>query len=176
MISPTIVIIFILVCLVAFFGLVVFIGAPYVPSQKKYIKHAFDYFGVKAGDTIVDIGSGDGVVLRIASRFGATAVGYEINPILVTISKILSFRDPNVEVRLENAWLATFPKSTTLVYAFAVNRDEKRLQALLQREANRLGRPLKLICLASPFKHMRAIDSFEAYHLYIFHPLQLKKA
>lgn len=176
MISPTIVIIFILVCLVAFFGLVVFIGAPYVPSQRKYIKRAFDYFGVKEGDTIVDIGSGDGVVLRIASRFGAKAVGYEINPILVTISKLLSFRDPNVEVRLENAWLARLPKNTDLVYAFAVSRDEKKLKALLQHEANRLQRPLRLICLASPFKHMQATDSFEAYHLYIFQPLQLKKA
>ena len=176
MISPSIVIIFIIVCIVVFFGLVVFVGAPYVPSQKKYIKRGFDYFGLSSDDVIADIGSGDGIVLRIASKYGAKAVGYEINPILAVISRILSVRDKNVTILLQNAWLATLPRDVTVVYAFAVSRDEKKLTDLVQREANRLGRPLKLMCLASPFKRMQPADSFEAYHLYIFQPLQVKKA
>ena len=176
MFSPTLIIIFIIVCIVVFFGLVVFVGAPYVPSQKKYIKRGFEYIGLTSSDVVADIGSGDGIVLRIASSYGVKAVGYEINPILVAISRLLSMRDKNITVLLQNAWLAKLPDDVTLVYAFAVNRDERKLTTLLQREANRLGRPLKLMCLASPFKHKQAVDSFEAYHLYIFQPLQLKKA
>lgn len=176
MISPGVAIIFVIVCLVVFFGLVVFIGAPYVPSQKKYLKRAFDYFGLDASDTVADIGSGDGIVLRVASSYGAKAVGYEINPLLVGLSKLLSLRDANVSVLLQNAWLARVPDETTIVYAFSVQRDEKKLRALMEREANRLGRPLKLICFGSPFKHLQSVDTFDAYYLYIFQPLQPKKA
>jgi hypothetical protein len=175
-ISPSAVIIFIIVCLVVFFGLVVFVGAPYVPSQKKYVKRAFDYLGIDSADLLVDVGSGDGIILRIASNYGAKAIGYEINPVLVAISRLLSFRDPHVKVLMQNLWLAKLPDETTIVYAFAVQRDEKKLRTLLQREANRLGRPLKLLCFGSPFKHMQSVDTFEAYHLYIFQPLQPKNA
>jgi hypothetical protein len=176
MISPSVIIIFIIVCLVVFFGLVVFVGAPYVPSQKKYVKRAFEYFDVNSSDVVVDIGSGDGIILRIASSYGAKAVGYEINPVLVVVSKLLSLRDPRVSILLQNLWTANVPNDTTIVYAFSVQRDEKKLQHLLQREANRLQRPLKLLCFGSPFKQLRAADTFEAYHLYIFQPLQPKKA
>lgn len=176
MISPSLVIFFILVCVFVFFGLVVFVGAPYVPSHRKYVKRAFDHFGVTDADVLVDIGSGDGIILRIASSYGAKAVGYEINPILVVISKLLSLHNPRVTVLLQNAWLARLPQTTTIVYAFAVNRDEKKLVSLLQRESNRLHKPLKLLCYGSPFNHIEAVDTFEAYHFYIFHPLQSKNA
>lgn len=167
-----IVIVFILVV----FGLVAFLGAPYVPSHRKDVRRVFDHFGVDSSDTVVDIGSGDGLVLRLASNYGAQVVGYEVNPFLVAISKLLSWQDARVSVRLQNAWLATFPETTTIVYIFSVSRDEKRITKLLQRQADRLQKPLKLLCYGSPFKQMQPDDTFEAYHLYIFRPLQLKNA
>ena len=162
--------------LVLFFGAVSFIGAPYVPSQKKYIKRVFKYLKLGAHDVLVDVGSGDGVVLRVASKFGATAIGYEINPVLVLISKLLSFGDRRVSISLENFWSAKLPDDTTLVYVFSVTRDERKLIKLMQREADRLGKPLKLLCHASPFHQMEAVDTFEAYSVYVFYPLQLKNA
>jgi len=162
--------------IVVFFGAVAFIGAPYVPSQKKYIRRAFDHFGLSDKDTLVDVGSGDGVVLRSAARYGARAIGYEINPFLAGLSRLLSLRDQRVQVVLANFWYATLPEHTTFVYAFSVSRDEKKLTKLLQREADRLQRPLKLLCYGSPFKIRDADENFEAYYLYVFHPLQPKKA
>ncbi|HEY8886261.1 MAG TPA: hypothetical protein VIM31_02040 [Candidatus Microsaccharimonas sp.] len=176
MLSLSAAIVFLLICIFLFFGLVVFLGAPYVPSHRKDVKRAFEYFDLNASDLLVDVGSGDGVILRIASSYGAKAVGYEINPILVGISRLLSLRDERVTVLLQNLWLAKLPDETTVVYAFAVHRDEKKLITLMQREANRLNKPLKLLCYASPFSHIRAVDTFEAYHLYIFQPLQPKNA
>ena len=78
------------------FSLVVFRGSPYVPSQKKYIFEAFTkLYKISKNDLLIDIGSGDGIVLRQAARLGAKAIGFEINPILVLISKILfSFKGP----------------------------------------------------------------------------------
>jgi len=176
MLSFNAVLIFLLICLFVFFGLVVFVGAPYVPSHRKDVKRAFKYFGLSKKDLLVDVGSGDGVILRIASEYGAKAVGYEINPILVVISRLLSRRNPRVRVYMQNLWLARLPSDTTIVYAFAVNRDAEKLIALLQREANRLNTSLKLLCYASPFKQIPATEKFEAYSLYVFHPLQSKNA
>ena len=166
----------IFVFLFVFFGLVVFLGAPYVPSQKKYVVRAFEHFGVNTKDTVVDVGSGDGIILRIASSFGARAVGYEINPFLVFISRLLSIRDTRVKVLLQNFWFAHLPNETTIVYAFAVTRDGPKLSKLLQSEANRLGKPLRLICFGSKIRGVEPDETFEPCHLYIFHPLQLKNA
>ncbi|MBC7565141.1 hypothetical protein H7100_02870 [Candidatus Saccharibacteria bacterium] len=174
--SPYVAIVFIIICIFVFFGLVVFLGAPYVPSHKKDVTRVFEYLGLGSTDVLVDVGSGDGIILRIAARYGAQAVGYEINPILVGTARLLSLREPKVKVLLQNFWHATVPKETTLVYAFAVLRDEKKLINLLQGEANRHQKSIKLICYGSPFRSIPAIDTFEAYHIYIFQPLQLKNA
>lgn len=162
--------------ILVFFGFMAFVGAPYVPSQRKYVRRAFDHFGLSPSDTLVDIGSGDGVVLRIASSYGARATGYEINPLLAGIAWALSRSDSRVTVRLANFWQAAVPDATTFMYAFSVSRDEKKLIAAVQQQADRLGRPLKLLCLGSPFKHRPATETFEAYYLYTFQPLQPKKA
>ena len=161
---------------VVVFGLAAFFGAPYVPSHKKYVRRAFDHFGFDRGDVMVDAGSGDGIILRIASRYGMRAIGYEINPVLVGISRLLSIGDPRVKVIFRNMWSATLPNDVTIVYVFSVSRDEMKLTKLMQREADRLGRPLRLLCYGSPFKHISADAAFEAYHLYLFQPLQSKKA
>jgi len=158
------------------FGFVVFFGAPYVPSHKRAIERIFDEIGVGPRDVVVDIGSGDGVVLRLAARRGARAIGYEINPLLVALSRILSLQFPRIRIELANFWRVTFPKNTTIVYIFSVSRDGKKLTRKLQKEADRLGRPLKLVCYGSPL-HGKAPDKiFEAYHLYTFHPLHLPQA
>ena len=165
-----------IVAVVVLFGFVVFFGAPYVPSQRKYVRRAFEHFKLGPDDVLVDGGSGDGIVLRVAASFGAKATGYEINPVLVIISKLLAISNKKIDTKLANFWNVQFPDATTLIYAFAVSRDESRLVAIVQRESNRLDRPLKLLCHGSPLKKRQPAESFDAYHLYIFQPLQVKKA
>ena len=147
-----------------------------MPSRRKYIRRVFRHLHLGESDVLVDVGSGDGIVLRVASSFGARAVGYEINPVLVLVSQFFSRRNQRVSVITANFWKATLPEDTTIVYAFSVSRDELKLIRLMQREANRLERPLKLLCLGSPFRSMEPVDSFDAYRLYAFQPLQVKKA
>ena len=77
---------------------------------------------------------------------------------------------------MANFWLAKFPNATTVIYAFSVNRDAKKLTKKIQDEADRLERPLKLICYGSPLSDVAVTRAFEAYHLYEFHPLQLAVA
>jgi hypothetical protein len=113
-------------------------------------------------------------VLREASRRGAQAIGYEIHPLFVGISKLASLGDSRVRVKWTNAWTASFPKSVTLVYIFSVGRDGAKLVKKMQREADTLGRPLTLVCYGNALPNKNPARTFEAYYLYTFEPLHLK--
>ena len=106
--------IYIVGSIIVFIGISAFFGAPYVPSHRKDVKRLFDELTpVGEGDTVLDIGSGDGLVLREASRRGARAVGYEIHPLFVGISRMASFGDEKVRVHWANAWVATIETMST---------------------------------------------------------------
>lgn len=157
------------------FTLTVFFGAPYVPSQKKYVERAFDNaVFLTDKDVVVDIGAGDGVVLRSVARHGARAVGFEINPILFVIARLLSWKDPLVDLRFANFWVSALPDDTTIVYAFSVKRDNARLAHKMQQEANRLHRPLILLSHGNPLDTIQPDKTFDAYFRYTFRPLQGK--
>ncbi len=154
------------------FGFVVLRGAPYVPSHRRDVKRAFDeLYELSEKDVLVDVGSGDGIILRQAAARGAKAVGYELNPALVAVSRFLSRGDPKVSVRLGDFWLAPLPADTTVVYGFIVTRDAKKMAKKLQAEADRLGRGLYFISYGSELKDVRKLKGLGAHHLYRFDPL-----
>lgn len=158
-------------------GIGAFFGAPYVPTRRRDLKRMFDeLYPLSPHDVVLDLGSGDGLVLREVSRRKAQAVGYEINPLFWALSRLLSLGDANVEVVLCNGWVTPFPDETTLVYTFSVLKDGKRLERTVQREATRLGRPLTLVCYGSPLAGKKPYRTFEAFCLYEFEPLHLKEA
>lgn len=157
--------------LVVIFGIVVFRGAPYVPSQKRYIKQAFtELYAISSSDVLIDIGSGDGVVLRQAAKLGARAVGYEINPILVMISRILACKQDLVTTKLADYWTSLFPDDVTVVYVFAVTRDVKKVVKKVQSEATRLKRPLKIISYGNKLPDVVIDKQVAAYYLYTILP------
>ena len=158
--------------LVLTFGIIVFRGAPYVPSKHRDIKKALkELYPLSSKDVLVDVGSGDGIVLRIASKYGAKAVGYELNPILILISKFLSRNDSRARVKLADFWITTLPDDVTIVYAFLVTRDVKKMINKLTKEATRLNRPIHCLSYGNKFIGMVPERSLEAYYLYTFYPL-----
>lgn len=162
---------------VLLFGFVVFRGAPYVPSHRRDVRLSFDeLYPLGKEDVLVDVGSGDGIILRLAAGYGARSVGYELNPVLVVISRFLSRRDKKISVRLADFWLVPLPDDTTVVYGFIVTRDTKKMTEKLQREADRMGRPLYFISYGSELKGKQKLKELGAHHLYRFEPLQVKKA
>jgi len=58
--------------------------APFVPSPMVVVEAMLDLAGVTEKDVVYDLGAGDGrVVITAAKKYGARAVGFEINPDLV---------------------------------------------------------------------------------------------
>ena len=155
--------------LILLFGFVVAFGAPYVPSLRGEVRHAFeDLYPISKKDFVVDLGSGDGVVLAEAAKRGAKGLGYEINPVLVLISS-LRLRG-KARISMKSMWSADLPPQTTLVYAFTVTRDSKRLGRYLQRQANEQARTIKVMTFGSMIKGFRPVQVLKAHSLYEISP------
>ncbi len=62
-------------------------GGPYVPTPQVVVDQMLRFSGVAAKDFVIDLGSGDGViVLTAAQQMKASGMGLEIDPALVTLS------------------------------------------------------------------------------------------
>lgn len=163
---------YLLAIVVTVFALTAFVGAPYVPSHRKNVARAFrELRPLDDSDVVVDLGSGDGVVLREALGAGAgRVIGYEINPFLVWISRLRLERGRSW-VTMANMWTAQPPEGVTVVYAFSVDRDTRRLTRLVQSWADSVGRPIDFIIYAHELPDIPVTKNVGAHHLYRFSPL-----
>lgn len=162
-----------LIVIVGLFLLTVLRGAPYVPTRKADLERAFsDLYPLTKKDLVVDIGSGDGVVLRQAAKHGARAVGYEVNPVLVMISWFLNRRyGRQIRVQLADFWYVKLPTDTTLVYTFGESRDIGRMYRRVQQEATRMQRPLYFMSYGFEVKGEPVLKSDKSFYLYEVAPL-----
>lgn len=113
--------------LIVVFGLAILFGAPYLPVLKTQMKTSLDLLGLKPGQKIIDLGSGDGRFLLMAAQKGLIAVGYEINPILVLISRLRTRRyRSQVTILWKNYWKEDWPK-TNAIFVFSISKYMKKL-------------------------------------------------
>lgn len=162
----------ILVIILTFFGLITFVGAPYVPTHKRQITKVFtEAYMVTPDDLVVDLGSGDGVLLRAVARRGGRALGFELNPILWLISTLLSGRyGDRVQVRCRNFWTAKLPPEATLVYAFADGRSIGRIGKKLRAHAAKTGRPVRFMSYGFPLPDVEPDAEVGGMKLYTILP------
>lgn len=119
-------------------------GAPYLPTLKRQREQAIDLAGLKPGQTIIDLGSGDGAMLLAAASRGLNAIGYEINPLLVLVSLFRTLRyRRQVRVVWGNFWRAKLPAADA-VFVFLIPRHMRGIDELM----NCQGKPMKLITYA----------------------------
>lgn len=88
---------FMLICFIIFviftcFAIPGFFGAPYVPTLSKNMKTALDMLDLKPGQTMIELGCGDGKVVVAAAQRGWNVVGYELNPLLAAIAWVRTIR------------------------------------------------------------------------------------
>jgi hypothetical protein len=167
--------------IVILFGFVVFRGAPYVPSKRGDVKRALsELYPIGETDTLVDIGSGDGLVLREAAKRGARAIGYELNPLLVVLSRWLSRGNPAVTVYLADFWRVPLPPSTTVVYTFGDSRDIAKMAGKVADAATKLDHPLMFISYGFAVPGMVVVGQVGPHYLYrvepTVEPLQVDEA
>lgn len=89
--------------LLVIFLLPLFGGAPYVPTPKKKVKKMLEMAELKPGEKLIDMGSGDGQILIEATKLGVQAEGYEIDPLLIWLSK-KEIRKAGFEAKIKINW------------------------------------------------------------------------
>ena len=120
-------------------------GAPYLPILKRDSDALLKLGGLKAGQSVIDLGSGDGRFLLAAARRGISGTGYEINPILVLVSRIVCWRYRRlVKIHLADFWRVELPPAD-VIYTFLLPKYMTDLDAYLRRQVKR---PTLLISFA----------------------------
>jgi SAM-dependent methyltransferase len=78
-------------------------GALYVSTQPERIAAALDAVPMTPDQLLVDLGCGDGRVLRAARRrYGVRATGYELNPMAWFRARLSTLGDRDIRVRRRN--------------------------------------------------------------------------
>lgn len=131
---------------VILFGFIVFRGAPYVPTHRRTTKKVMDILNLKKGDLLVDLGSGDGVMLKAAAIRGVRAIGYELNPILCLLAWLRCYRYKNiVSVKCRDFWFTNLPKDTNVVFVFLAGPFMRSLGRKLKREMKLRKKELRVV-------------------------------
>jgi ubiquinone/menaquinone biosynthesis C-methylase UbiE len=158
--------------IVAIIGVGVLIGgAPFVPTRKKWLGDAMKLAAVGKGDVVVDLGSGDGAVLKAALDSGAKrAVGYEINPLLVMWSRWRLRRfGKRAKIKNSDFFKTKLPADTTVIYLFQVEKVLRKIPAMIERQRfNIKAKTVRLVCFGFTIPNQTVIRKQNGMNLYKF--------
>jgi SAM-dependent methyltransferase len=113
------------------------INTPYVASQPRIVSAMLQLARVNSGDTVYDLGCGDGrIVIAAAQEYGARGVGIDINPARIEEARAKA-RDAGVDDRVSfeaNDLFDVDIHSATVVALYLLPDVNLRLRTRLLRE------------------------------------------
>lgn len=111
-------------------------GALFVSTSRARIRAFIKAVPMKAGQILVDLGCGDGRILRQAHKcYQVRAIGYEVNLMAYLKARILSLGFKNIEVRRRNFWSANLSDADVVVcylYPDVMKKLSAKLKATLK--------------------------------------------
>jgi len=147
------------------FGFVVFFGAPYVPTLTKQMNIALDLLHLEEGQTMLELGCGDGKVLIAAAERGWKVVGYELNPILALLAFLRTRRyDGRIRIVCGNFWAAKWP-TTDGIYGFILPKYMTKLNKKVMQECSQ---PVKVVSFAFAIPDKKPFREKDSVFLYQF--------
>ena len=113
-----------------------FKGAPYVPTEKNVIDDILKKTKIVPGSTFIELGSGDGrVVRRAAKLYAIHGIGVDINPELNLLARFFAKiqRLHHIEFRRENV-LETDLKTADIIYIYLFPQLIEKMKDTLLHE------------------------------------------
>jgi SAM-dependent methyltransferase len=146
------------------FGLAILFGAPYLPTMQKKRQEALKLLDLKPGQTLLDLGCGDGRMLADAAKLGINAVGYEINPILYIAAKIINWpHKRKVKIVYANYWKVKWPPVDG-IYVFLL----QKYMPALDKKIIEYNHNIRLVSYAFEIPGKKPAVKKNALHLYIY--------
>jgi SAM-dependent methyltransferase len=146
-------------------------GAMFTSTARVKIRKALDSVPMKPGELFVDIGCGDGRVLRAArKRYGVICRGFEVNPIAFIKAKLLSFGNRGIDVQYRNFWKVDLAKAD-IVSCYLFPDVMRRLGVKLAGELADGARVISYNFPIPGWKHqavLRAASSLHNDPIYIY--------
>ena len=111
-------------------------GALFVSTSRARIRAFIEAVPMKAGQILVDLGCGDGRILRQANKcYQVRAIGYEVNLMAYIKARMLSFGFKNIEIKRRSFWSANLSDADVVVcylYPDVMKKLAAKLKATLK--------------------------------------------
>lgn len=149
-----------------FYTIDAFLELPYVGAKKESIKTIIRLANIKKGETVIDLGSGDGRLLFEAAKSGAFGEGYEINPYMIILSKLkrsLKGFDQQVKIINHSFWKADL-KIADVIFVYSLRSKMKKFEDFIYKNA---AKGTRVIVNTNPFPNKKPAKSIGKIFLYI---------
>lgn len=116
-----------------------FLGAPYVPTNAKLLDEILKGANLKKGNLFVELGSGDGRVVRTAVlKYGVKGLGIELNPLLVLFSTLLAYLRNLRDIKFKRQnFFDTDLKDANTLFLFLLPKTLLKLRPKLEKECRK---------------------------------------
>jgi len=142
-------------------------GAPFVPSASGAVSSMMRFADIRPGQHVIDLGSGDGRLLLLAAKKGATATGFEINPFIVLWANIRAVCSPyrnSVHTVWKNFWTADISRADVVfVYLLPWKMETLERKLLTQLKPGSI-----VVSNSFIFPHIPQIHHDAKEHVYAF--------
>lgn len=156
---------FIAIITVLIFSFVIAFGAPFLPTLKVRTPDIFELLALKPDQTILELGSGDGRILRAAAERGIYSIGYELNPVLVVWSWLRNWEYRKyIRVHWGNFWRKKLPV-TDAIYVFLLNPYMSKLHNKLVQEM--VGK-VRVVSFAFEIPDKKPVKKLNGLFLYVY--------
>lgn len=167
------VVLFLLLVLLAgffFYAIDALLDLPYVATKRNKIETIIKLAKIKKGETVVDLGSGDGRLLIAAALSGAHAIGYEINPYLVLFTKLKSQLTPAqvrglISTKRTNLWKADL-KIADVIFVYGRTKSMQKFEDFIFKNARPGTKVVVNTDKTTPFPTKRPEKSINGIFLY----------
>jgi precorrin-6B methylase 2 len=140
-------------------------GAIFFPTNTRSVEVMLGMASLRRGDRIADLGSGDGRIVIACAQRGICAEGYEINPILVFLSR-RRVRRAGLEhlatIHWKSFWRADLAPFNA-IFVYGMPRIMSGLQKKLERE---LQPETKIVSNIFPFPGWTPVATRGKVYLY----------
>lgn len=142
-------------------------GGPFVPSSKRAVEAMIRLAELSPGQTVIDVGSGDGRVLFAAATSGANAIGLEINPYLVWYTRLRALLGQyrgRITVLWKNLWKADMSQAD-VVFVYLI---PWRMEDLAEKLEDELKPGALVVSNSFIFPGWKIVREDRGNHIYVF--------